>query len=336
MSRTGAESKPPWSAVPRAIKDEVARLLGSPVARAERVYGGYAPSATFRMLLANGRRAFLKGVYPLTKDSGVKWDLENEERIYQECAPFMRPWAPEYLGGARADGWHVMVLEDVGPQTMPPWTPAKAKACARSYAAFHAHTYGKPLPRWLSRIEHHDFAPFWDRLASSGELGATASLARRRADEAEEWLDVALPVLRAKSALLLKLRPPFAFMHFDTRSDNIRLQGKLLRMFDWNFACAGPIEFDVAAFAQSVAMEGGLEPERVVAEYDLVLPLRSVALEASIAGIAGYFADRAWRPPTSGLPRIRSVQRRQLKATLAWAARQFDLPAPHWLAAVPE
>src|SRR5207245_2837115 len=129
-----------------------------------------------------------------------KWDLENEERIYQECAPFMRPWAPEYFGGARADGWHVMVLEDVGPQTMPPWTAAKATACARSYAAFHAHTYGKPLPRWLSRIEHHDFAPFWDRLATSGELRGTASLARRRADEAEEWLDVALPVLREAAA----------------------------------------------------------------------------------------------------------------------------------------
>ena len=336
MSRTGAEAKPTWSAVPRAIKDEVAELLGSPVARAERVYGGYAPSATFRMRLANGRRAFLKGIYPLTKDSGVKWDLENEERIYQECAPFMRPWAPEYLGGAKAEGWHVMVLEDVGPQTMPPWTLAKAKACARSYAAFHAHTYGKPLPRWLSRIEHHDFAPFWDRLASSGELRMTASLARRRADEAEEWLGVALPVLRARSALLLKIRPPFAFMHFDTRSDNIRLQGKLLRMFDWNFACAGPVEFEVAAFAQSIAMEGGPEPERTVAEYDLVLPLRSVALDASIAGIAGYFADRAWRRPVVGLPRIRSVQRRQLKASLAWAARQFDLPEPRWLGAVPD
>ena len=135
-------------------------------------------------------------------------------------------------------------------------------------------------------------------------------------------------VLREASALLLKLRPPFAFMHFDTRSDNIRLQGKLMRIFDWNFACAGPIEFDVAAFAQTVTMEGGPEPERIVAEYDLVLPLRPAALDASIAGIAGYFADRAWRPPTVGLPRIRSVQRRQLKATLACAARHFDLPEP--------
>lgn len=336
MSRTGAEAKPPWSAVPRAIKDEVAALLGKPVARAERVYGGYAPSATFRIRLADGRRAFVKGVYPLATGSGVKWDLENEERVYQECAAFMRPWAPEYFGGVKAEGWHVMVLEDVGPQTMPPWTVAKAKACARSYAAFHAHTYGKPLPRWLSRIEHHDFAPFWDRLASSGELQRTASLARRRAAEAEEWLDVALPVLREHAALLLKLRPPFAFMHFDTRSDNIRLQGKLLRLFDWNFACAGPVEFDVAAFAQTIAMEGGIEPERVVAEYDLVLPLRSGALDASIAGIAGYFADRAWRGPVKGLPRIRSVQRRQLKTTLAWAARHFDLPEPRWLGAVPD
>ncbi|HTJ61591.1 MAG TPA: phosphotransferase [Candidatus Saccharimonadales bacterium] len=334
MSRTGAEAKPPWSAVPRAIKDEVAALLGSPVARAERVYGGYAPSATFRVLLRDGRRAFLKGTYPLTKDSGVKWDLENEERIYQECAPFMRPWAPEYFGGAKADGWHVIVLEDVGPQTMPPWTRAKAAACARSYAAFHAHTYGKPLPRWLSRIEHHDFAPFWARLGATGELRGTASLAKRRADEAEEWLDVALPVFREKAALLMTLRPPFAFMHFDTRSDNIRLQGKLLRLFDWNFACAGPIEFDVAAFAQSIVMEGGPEPERIVAEYDLVLPLRPAALDASIAGIAGYLADRAWRPPVPGLPRIRSVQRRQLKATLAWATRHFGLPEPRWLVAV--
>jgi thiamine kinase-like enzyme len=141
-------------------------------------------------------------------------------------------------------------------------------------------------------------------------------------------------VFREKAALLLKLRPPFAFMHFDTRSDNIRLQGKLLRLFDWNFACAGPIEFDAAAFAQSILMEGGPEPERVIAEYDLVLPLRPAALDASIAGIAGYFADRAWRPPVPGLPRIRSVQRRQLKASLGWAARHFGLPDPRWLAAV--
>lgn len=315
------------------MKDELAKLLRSPVARADRAYGGYAPSATYRVRLRNGRRLFLKGTYPLPPGSEVKWMLDAEEHVYQECASLIRPWAPRYFGSVRAEGWHVVVLEDVGPDTMPPWTPAKTRASARSYAEFHRSTLGRPLPDWLSRTEHHGFAGFWDRLAA-GDLGRTASLAGRRADEAEEWLDVALPVLREQSALLRTLRPPFALMHVDTRSDNIRLQGRRLRMFDWNFAAVGPHEFEVAAFAQAVAMEGGPAPELVAAEYERVLPLRSVALDASIAGIAGYFADRAWRPPQSGLPRIRDVQRRQLKATVAWAARRFDLPEPRWLDAV--
>ena len=321
--------------MPRTIKDELARLLRSPVARAERAYGGYAPSATYRATLRNGRRVFLKGTYPLPAGSQVQWTLEPEERVYRECEPFIRPWAPKYFGSVRADGWHVVVLEDVGPDTMPPWTVAKTAASARSYAEFHRSTYGKVLPRWLSRTEHHQFAGFWDALAD-GDLRRTASLAVRRAAEAEEWLDVALPVLRAQSALLLKLRPPFVLMHVDARSDNIRLQRDRLRLFDWNFAAVGPHEFEVAAFAQAVAMEGGPAPERVVAEYERILPVRSVALDASLAGIAGYFADRAWRPAQAGLPRIRQVQRRQLKATLAWAARRFDLPEPHWLTAIPD
>ena len=319
--------------MPGAVKDELAKLMRATVARADRAYGGYAPSATYRVTLSNGRRLFLKGTYPLAKDSAVQWSLDREEHIYQRCERFMRPWAPRYFGGVKAEGWHFVVLEDVGPDTMPPWTAVKTADCARSYAQFHRGTYGAPLPRWLPRTEHHDFAPFWDGLASSG-LRGTASLAGRHAAEAEQWLDAALPVFREQSALLPKLRPPFVLMHFDTRSDNIRLQGKHLRIFDWNFACAGPPEFDVAGFAQAIAMEGGPPPERFVAEYERVLPLRSVALDASLAAIAGYFADRAWRPGQAGLPRIRQVQRRQLKATLGWAARRFDLPTPRWLDAI--
>ncbi len=125
-------------------------------------------------------------------------------------------------------------------------------------------------------------------------------------------------------------------LHFDTRSDNVRLQGDLLRIFDWPFASVGPHEFDLAAFAQAVTAEGGPIPERIVEWYEDILPVRPKALVASVAGIAGYFADRAARPPLVGLPRLRSIQRRQLRASLAWAARLLDLPEPTWLAAVPD
>lgn len=107
-------------------------------------------------------------------------------------------------------------------------------------------------------------------------------------------------------------------------------------MFDWNSACVGPPEFDVAAFAQSITAEGGPEPELFVSEYLGLLPLREGTLNASVAGIAGYFADRAWREPIPGMPQLRSMQRRQLKASIGWAARLFDLPDPLWLSAVPD
>ena len=320
--------------MPRAVKDEVAALLGSPVLRAARVYGGYAPSATFRIVLRDGRHAFLKSTYPLPAGSGVQWSVDREERFYRSASARVSRWAPRFLGSFARDGWHALLLEDLGPSRVQPWSAHKARDAARDYARFHASTLGGRLPRWIPRTTHHDFAGYWDELGTSGDLELVAALAGRRAAESIEWLDVALPVLRAHERRLLTLRGPNALLHFDTRSDNIRLQGTRLRIFDWPYASVGPAEFDLGAFAQSIHVEGGPVPERVVAWYAEVLPVREHALDASVAGFSGYFADRARRPPVAGLPRIRSFQRRQLKSSLAWAARLLELPEPRWLAAV--
>ena len=83
MSRTEAESKPPWSAVPRAVQAEAERIAGAGIIRATGAYGGYAPSATFRLRLGNGRRAFLKSTYPLPPGSAVRWSVAAEERVYR-------------------------------------------------------------------------------------------------------------------------------------------------------------------------------------------------------------------------------------------------------------
>lgn len=312
----------------------MATVLGSPVTRAERVYGGYAPSATFRLRLANGKRAFFKASYPAPKGSGVKWVVDVEDRQYRRLSRLIAPWAPRFFGSFARTGWHVILLEDLGPRTMPPWTPAKARRATRSYARFHKSTLGKPLPRGLSRTQHHDFAGFWRALARSGELARVAALARGRAEEAREWIDVVFPVMRQLEERVPKTKPPFSLLHFDTRSDNTRLHGDQLRIFDWPFASAGPAEFDVTAYAQGVRADGGPLPERVLGWYEEVLPLRADVIDASLAGISGYFADRSWKPEVPGLPRVRSFQRRQLRCCLAWAARRFDLPDPRWLDAV--
>ena len=312
----------------------MARILRSRVARAERVYGGYAPSATFRLRLANGRRAFFKASYPAPKGSGVRWFMDHEAQNYRTLERFIRPWAPKFYGSFARDGWHVLLLEDLGPRSVPPWTPTKARKAARSYARFHRKTWGGRLPRSLSRADYVEYAKFWRTLGKTGELVQTAALAGRRVDEAEEWLAVALPVLVAHERELERAKPPFALLHFDTRSDNVRIHGERLRIFDWPFATAGPAEFDVVAFCQAIAAEGGPGAERVLGWYEEVTRLRPDMIDASLAGAAGYFADRAWRPPIEGLPRVRRWQRTQLKECLRWAARRFDLPEPRWLDAV--
>lgn len=318
--------------MPREVKDGVARVLGSPVARATRIYGGFAPSATFRLVLRDGSRAFFKGIYP-AKGTGAIWMLDEEERVYRRLADRISPWAPKFLGSTRHEGWHAILLEDLGPANVPPWTPAKTRVAARSYADFHRANLGSRLPRWLPQQEWRRFSESWSKAREEG-LDRTAALARRRREDAREWLDVAYPVLAGTAALLERHRGRTTLMHFDTRSDNLRVSRGTLRIFDWNWACPGPPEFDLAAFAQSVAAEAGPAPERVVDWYRERLEIDERLVHASVAAIAGFFVRLAWRPPVKGLPRLRSIQRRQLKASLRWTARIEGLPEPRWLGAV--
>src|SRR5437870_7531025 len=151
--------------------------------------------------------------------------MDHEAHNYRTLERFIHPWAPKFYGSFGRVGWHVLLLEDLGPRSVPPWTYVKARNAARSYARFHRMTWGKRLPRSLSRTDYVEYARFWRTLGKTGELARTASLAGRRAAEAEEWLAVALPVLIAHERELERARPPFALLHFDTRSDNVRIQG---------------------------------------------------------------------------------------------------------------
>src|SRR3954464_9134607 len=152
------EEKPTWSEVPDPVRREAERRLGSRVARATRAYGGYAASATFRLVLANGRRAFFKAGYPPPPGSAAIFPIADEEKRYRALNPIVGRAMPRLFGSFRLDSWHVLLMEDVGPASVPPWSAAKARSAARSYARFHKKTLGQALPRFLSRTQHVQFA----------------------------------------------------------------------------------------------------------------------------------------------------------------------------------
>jgi hypothetical protein len=191
------------------------------------------------------------------------------------------------------------------------------------------------MPRWLSRTKHREFSGYWRRIARDRDaVDRLVALAGPRNREANEWFWASEGTLREAERGLDHVPEPFALLHFDTRSDNVRLENSLLRIVDWPSASVGPAELDAVAFAQSIEAEGGPACEDVMSWYEAVLPVRREMLVASAVGVAGYFADRAPRPAVPGLPRLRSIQRRQLKASLRWAADLAGLPAPSWLRSV--
>jgi hypothetical protein len=85
MSRTGIEAKPAWRSLPVALRRHVEQTFGASVTRAARVWGGYTPTPTFRLTLADGKRAFFKGTNQTSNDISHA-ALVREERVYRDLA----------------------------------------------------------------------------------------------------------------------------------------------------------------------------------------------------------------------------------------------------------
>lgn len=335
MPRSGLEAKPPWQSVPHAVRLRVQEALNSAVARGARVWGGYGPTPTFRLTLADGRRAFFKGANA-ESNSFARQALVREERAYLELPGLVGYWMPRLYGALRHADWHVLLLEDVGARRMPPWGPAVTRRVAHAYADFHAATLGSErLPPWLPRPKESLPHVTWASVAAeSDDVRCVAALAGEQRDAAHRWLWAALPLLIGLADTAGEQPGPYALLHGDTRSDNLRFTDGRLFLFDWPSAEVGRPELDVVAFAQSITVEGGALPEQVVAWYGERAALDERALDVALAWLAAFFADLAWRPDIPGLPRLRRFQRQQLAVVLPWLGRRLHLPKPLWVAAM--
>ena len=165
-----------------------------------------------------------------------------------------------------------------------------------------------------------------------------AGLAGERAPEAA-WLGAHTGALDRAARALARAPGPYALLHLDTRSDNLRVRPRApvpLRVFDWPAALRARPRWTWPSSPSRYACEGGPPPEALVRWYATAQPVRPPVLAPAVATVAGFFALRAWQPDVPALPRLRSIQRRQLRASLRWATHLLGLPTPDSLQAVPE
>ncbi len=105
------ESKPAWSEVPAQLKSALAEIAGAPIVDAMVAWGGYGPSATFVLRLADGRELFCKGTHPGHTEAG-KAAFQTELSYYQ-AIPQLAEFGPAFRGAAYHDEWHLLLLDYV-------------------------------------------------------------------------------------------------------------------------------------------------------------------------------------------------------------------------------
>jgi hypothetical protein len=281
------------------IEERVSRLLGGTVVSLNAIETrGYAVAFHAIAELDDGRTVFVKaGAEEVT--SGF---LRDEIKVYRTVrAPFM----PSFLGADDRDP-PLLVLEDLsGSFDAPPWTEAKIAAVLE--VVDQLRTTAAPPELGSAERYREEWVGSWEKVASDPEPFLALGLCSRR------WLHESLPVLSAAAEAAPVAGN--ALTHIDIRSDNLAFVNGHAKLVDWNWACAGHPQLDLACWLPSLHAEGGPPPEALMPEGG----------GAFAALLSGVWASVAGLPPPPTAPSVRAVQLAQLRVALPWAARELGL-----------
>jgi hypothetical protein len=339
----GQEDKPTWKSAPQAVKTEVERALGEKVISGRRVWGGYGPSATFRLKLESGGLAFFKGV-DRAGNAIMQSAIRREMQVYKEL-PGIQPWAPRLLGTITLDDWNILLLEFIyDARGTSPWTARHVRSAIEGLAGLQDAFAGKSLPRWVDTAADFLFKPrssdpagWWTLKRDAHNIARLAEKAGHARDDAAAWLKRFVPRLMELESSISAPRGVSTLLHMDVRSDNLLFRGDGSPVLvDWPYVSSGPGVIDTVGFMIAVAAEGGPELDQMLSWYADASgsPISSDDLLGAVAAFGGYFASRSGMPDIPGLPRVRPFQRAQLVVSLRWLAHLLDTPVPAWLSEV--
>jgi hypothetical protein len=282
------------------MKEALEGLVG-PVDRLTPVLRGYTPAERYVVSLSDGGSVFAKrAVDGATAD----W-LRKEHQMYQVLSG--RHIAPELVGWVEGD-LPILVLEDLSEAVWPPpWDRAQIESVHSNLAAVANVVPPEGLPTFADGEESNEG---WDFVLANPSQFLALGLCDA------SWLNRVGPDLQAASAAAPVTGS--SLVHNDVRSDNLCIHGGSALLIDWNLACIGNPQFDVAFWIPSLALESGSSPEDLMPECPAEL----------VAYIAGFFASRAGQPVIPHAPLVRQVQLRQLQVALPWAARALDVGSP--------
>ncbi len=280
----------------RELISRIETLVGAKINSYRRVEGGYTPA--LRLLCETAKYNFFAkiGTTPLTREF-----LNREIYVYNSLSgEFM----PRFIASETHESEPILIIEDLSANHWsPPWSGRQIELTLEQINRLH----NTPAALETYTEAHGTHEVSWQMVADDPQPFLSIGIADAK------WLEAALPVL-------IKYEESCAtdgdsLTHWDLRSDNICITPERAIFIDWNGACLSNPKLDLGCWLPSLQYESGVEPEKILPDAPEIA-----------AWVSGFFAARAGLPEISDAPRVRSVQKQQMKTALPWAARALDLP----------
>ena len=300
----------PWAQVPESVQTWAALVGGGWPDRVRDLQGGFSPGAAAR-LECPGRAVFVKAVGgELNPESPM---MHRREAVVSDALPPSAMF-PRLLDTYDDGAWVALAFEAIdGRLPRHPWEHRELMFALEALGTMHDALTPSPAPQ-LEPAAQYLRALFggWAALAAMAELPrALDPWARRHLPKLveleERWPDAAAgPTL----------------VHGDVRSDNILFTETGVVFVDWPHAAVGTSVIDLVEWAPSVVLEGGPEPEELLAAHRPSGAADPDVVTVLLAAVCGFFMSHSFRPPPPGLPTLRAFQAAQGAVALAWLRRR--------------
>ena len=304
--------RPTWAQLPEPVRELVTERLGSDIVDAQSQGSGFTPGFASRLTCADGRRAFVKaasGAHAAIADC-----YRDEARIVAGLPSGLPVPALRWVSD---DGdWIVLCFDDVAGRV--PQRPWQRDNLERVLAVVTELADAlSPAPPGLRVPTVHDALA--DDFSGWRSLAGAASAADLRGLFGDgEWIATHLDRLADLETGAVSSCAGQSLVHCDLRSDNVIItaDGRTY-VCDWNWPCLAAPWLDVVMLLPS-AHADGYDADALLAAHPIGRLADAAAVNAVLAGLAGFFAVVSRRPEVPTSPALRRHQAAYGAATLSW------------------
>ncbi|MER6218839.1 phosphotransferase [Streptomyces sp. NPDC001674] len=307
---TATAVRPEWGAVPDQVRAYIETRLGAAVAEAQMCGGGFTPGLAARLLLADGKRVFVKGIPDEHPMASVYREEARITAALPESAPGPRLFWTETSG--QAVGWSLLCLEDL-PDGNPDLSPGSSdvRAVVDTLLLMRESLTPSPIPEAPQMADvHGSYLCGWAELAEGAPADldpwAVRNLGRLAGIE-KGWLDA------ARGSTLT---------HGDLRPDNMVMSGGKAVVIDWSYLSQAADWCDGGSLVPHLILAGHTPASAEAVVAPLLRSADADAVTAFAAAFGGYWERSSRNPAPSNVPHLRGYQARAAGAARAWIAHR--------------